>query len=546
MPLAPGPAVVPPALTPSCAAMGYPDAESLLAALPGAGYDCAEEIAAALRPRADEPVVDTLIAMATDARRDTRARRNGLRALGRLAESPPASRAGELMRRTRAAATRMALDQILAGERDSFLVQDAIWIYDTFYFPSFGTQPALERISADVRVAPALRARSAMAAARLIGRKVGPLAAADRDSIIAGMFSDDPGVRAAAADTVARLRDERLPPQIRAELGEILLAAQLDEPPLALPEDSPDIRGSMAFADAESTPTELTARAAIARAQDRLEGGAHLAQLRADYETLALPNRLEAAGFLLRSGLPVGELPALLDHAALVSTAYAQALGPALSAPLPGEPAGTLTLLIFASQAIYRDYMRAFTPFTVDVDGVYDEATRTLYTHQRRPDQSENTLGETIQHELTHALTGETLFAGLWADPGYHAEPRGWADEGLAEVMAGAIADGEGGATLAPRPAQMARLCGRAAQPSLAELLARRAGYDRYGSFDYDAAWALSYYLLTERPDAARRVYAAYRDGSYSLAAWPQLVGAPLDAFEGDWHGAISGWCAGA
>ncbi|WP_255603047.1 collagenase [Oscillochloris sp. ZM17-4] len=543
LPLAPGPAVVPPARTPSCADAGNPDAAALLAALPGAGYACAEEIAAALRPRAEEPVVDALISLATDARRDTRARRNGLRALGRLAESPPASRAGELMRRTRAAATRAALDQILAGERDSFLVQDAIWIYDTFYFPSFGTQPALERVSADVHVAPALRARAALAAARLIGRKAGPLADADHDSIRAGMFSDDPGVRAAAADCVARLRDDRLTPQIRAELGELMLWAQLNQPPMALVEDAPDMRGSLAFADAASTPTDLTVSAAVARAQDRLEGGAHLAQLRADYEALALPSQLEAPGFLLRSGLPEDELPALLGRTELLRVAYAQALGPALSAPLPGEPSGPIRVLIFASQAIYRDYMRAFTPFTVDVDGVYDEATRTLYTHQRRPDQSANTLGETIQHELTHALTGETLFRGLWADPGYHAEPRGWADEGLAEVMAGAAPDGAGGAILAPRPAQLSRLCALPAPPALAELLARRAGYDRFGSFDYDGAWALSYYLLTERPEAARRIYAAYRDGSYRLAAWPQLAGEGLDSFEASWHAAIGRWC---
>lgn len=546
LPLASGPPAAPPALTPSCPAASYEGAPALLAALPGAGYACAEEIAAALRPRADEAVADALIAMAADLGLDTRARRNGLRALGRLAESPPASRAGELMRRPRAAAARRLLDQILAAERDSFLVQDAIWIYDTFYFPSFGAQPALERLSADAGLAPALRARAARAAARLIGRRAGPLTPADRAFIEAGLRSGDPGVRAAAADAVARLGDDRLTPRLRAELGDALAAAWAAEPPLALPADTPDMRGAAPFADTESTPTSLTARAAIARAQGRLAGaGDALARLRADYEALALPERAEAPGLLIRSGLPAGELPPLLARAELVRAAYEEALGPELSAPLPGEPTGQMTVLIFATQAIYRDYMRAFTPFTVDVDGVYDEAARTLYTHQRRPNQSENSLGETLQHELAHALVAESLFAGRWGDAGYHAEPRGWADEGLAEVMAGARPDGAGGAALAPRPAQLARLCARAAPPTLAELLARRAGYDRFGRFDYDGAWALVSYLLAERPQAGRSIFAAYRDGSYTLAAWPQLAGESLESFEAGWHAAIGRWCSG-
>jgi hypothetical protein len=175
------------------------------------------------------------------------------------------------------------------------------------------------------------------------------------------------------------------------------------------------------------------------------------------------------------------------------------------------------------------------------VDGTYDEATATLYTHERTAAQSENTLAETVRHELTHHLTGRRLFPGGWRSAGYHDEPKGWLDEGLAELMAGLGPDG----APAPRPAQLARLCARATPPDLPGLLARRAGYDRFGSFDYEAAWALSYFLLAERPEGLRRVAAAYRDGSYRLRDWPRHVGAPLAAVEAAWHGAIERWCAG-
>jgi hypothetical protein len=544
MPLAPAPTNIPAAYTPDCKVTTYTDTMALLAALADANYECTEQIAAALRPRANQSLVDQLLSITTDSGKNARTRRNALRTLGRLAASSPTSRAGEIMGRTRAAATRSTLNEILATERDAMLLQDTIWIYDSFYFPSFDTQIALEQLAADTGLEPTVRARAAMATARLINVKTDLLSPTDQASIAAGLASDDPGVRAAAADTVARLRSERLSPQIRTELSALLANAWAAEPPLTLPADTPDTRGLAAFVDTASIPTSLTARAAIARAEDRLAGSTErLATLRSSYEALALPNRLEAPGLVLRAGLPKHELSALIDHARLAQVAYQQILGPELSTPLPDEPNGSITILVFANQAIYRDYMRAFTPFTIDVDGVYNETTRTLYTHQRRADQSSNTLAETIKHELTHAATGLTLFPGLWNDPGYHAQPRGWADEGLAELIAGTAADDADGVILAPRPSQLKRLCARAAAPALGDLLARRTGYDHYGSFDYDAAWALTYYLTTERRDSMQRIYAAYRDGSYTLANWPQLAGASVESFEAEWHGAMASWC---
>ena len=100
-----------------------------------------------------------------------------------------------------------------------------------------------------------------------------------------------------------------------------------------------------------------------------------------------------------------------------------------------------------------------------------------IATHARTAQQSENSLAETLRHELTHHLTGRQLFPGGWLSPGYHA------------------------------------------------------------------AWALSFYLLTERPAALRQLAAAYRNGSYRLEDWPRLAGAPLAQLESEWHATISGWC---
>lgn len=538
LPLAVARPVAGPALTPGCPKASYADEAALLQELQGATYACAEAIAAALRPRADVAVADGLLAMAASGS-NALVRRNGLRALGRLAEAPRGSRARELVLRLRAAQLQGLLEEILTTEQDNFLVQDAIWLLDSFFYPSFSAAAGLERAAADAALAPDLRYRAALARARLIYARSGPLAEPDAAFILGGLRSADPGVRAAAAGAVARLRSDQLTPELRAKLERALAAAWEAEPPLAL---APDTPAPPMARIVESQPTSLTARAAIARARDRLAGSAtHLAELQTAYEALALPHRLTGEGIELWGGAPREALPELLAEAERVQAALGAILGPELVAPIPGEGEAPLRIMIFSGQGVYRDYMRAFTSLPIDVDGTYDEATATLYTHERTAAQSENTLAETMRHELTHHLTSRALFPGGWLSAGYHNEPKGWLDEGLAELMAGLGPDG----TPAPRPAQLARLCTLAAPPELAGLLARREGYDRFGSFDYDGAWALSYYLLAEHPEGLRRVAAAYRDGSYRLRDWPRLVGAPLAAVEAGWHAAIERWCGG-
>lgn len=506
-------------------------------ALPGAGYACAEELAAALRLRADLALTDALLDLAAHGSH-ARARRNALRVLGRFAEAPRGSRAYELATRARAAALRATLADILASERDALVLADAIWIVDSFFYPDFGAALALERLASDAAFAPPLRYRAARARARLVHARSGPLGDADRRFILDGLRSDDPGVRAAAATAVAHLRNAQLDPHTRVVLGAALDVARSAAPPLELAPDDPPPAGPAA---GEIAPTTLAAIAAIARGQDRLAGGAaHLHRLRADYEALALPRRLSSGGVTIRSGLPVERLAPLLAEIEQTRQRFFAIVGADLREPIPGEDAATLTVLIFARQGVYRDYLRAFTAFSVEVDGVYDETTATLYTHARTAEQSANSLEETLRHELSHHLAAAYLFPGNWHSPGYHREPRGWADEGLAEVLAGS-----GPAGPAPRRAQLQRLCARAAPPALDELLARREGYDRFGQFDYDAAWALSYYLFTERPEELRRIYRAYRDGSYRLRDWPRLAGAPLETVEREWRAAIARWCAG-
>ncbi len=539
LPLAVAPPSGPPLATPSCPQPIYPDTPQLLTALAGASYACAEELATALRDRVGPPEVASLLALVRNNAMHSLARRNALRVLGRLAASPRGSRAHELMLRSYAAEVRATLEALLYQTQDSFLLQDAIWMLDSFFYPAFSAAAALEELALAPGPDPALRYRAANARTRLIFARAGLLAPDDLALLEAGLRADDPGVRAAAATAISVLRPARLDPPMRAALEIALAGALAAEPPLSLAPDAPDFYGDGLSGLRESNPTSLTARAAIARAQDQLAGdGPHLAQLRSAYEALALPEALDDGTILLRAGLPSAELPALRDEMLRVQAAFAQIVGPELALPLADEGGRRLTVLIFARQGLYRDYMRAFTPFSIDVDGTYDETTATLYTHARSATQSSNTLTESLRHELAHHLAATHLFPGHWQEPGYHSQPKGWADEGLAELLAGLSASGP-----APRPAQLARLCARPLPPRLAELLSRRAGYDQFGSFDYDSAWAFTAYLVAEQPTALRHLYAAYRTSSYRLDAWAALAGLSLTQAEAGWHAALQRWC---
>ncbi len=533
--------------TPNCPSLSYPDVAALLPALDSANYACAEEIATALRLRADRELVATLLANAVDPARDTRARRNILRVLGRFAEAPRSSRARAISLEYYGALLQATATQALSSETDQFLLQDAIWLLDRFFYPSIGAAAGLAALADTPEQTPAVRARAANARARLIWAEGATLSAATLDFLYTGLTSSDPGVRAAAADGIARLRNEQLTPELYASLYDALFTAWEAEPPLKLPEEdlaeAPE-RNPLLSGTLESVPTNLTARAAIARARDRLQPGAHsFAELRNAYEALALPVTNAENCVVIRADHPAAALPALAHRMQLVEQAFRAVIGAELSTVIPDKYCG-LTVIIFGSRTIYREYMRAFTPFTVDIDGTYHSASGTLYTHQRAPQQSANTLEDTIQHEMTHHLTARNLFPGNWDSPNYHREPKGWADEGLAEVLAGLVPTPTG-YELAPRSSQLERLCTASAMPNLANLLARRAGYDSFGHFDYAGAWALSYYLVTERPAAVRRIYAAYRAEAYRLADWPRLAGTPsLDIFEAEWHAAIAEWCA--
>ncbi len=188
--------------------------------------------------------------------------------------------------------------------------------------------------------------------------------------------------------------------------------------------------------------------------------------------------------------------------------------------------------------------MSVFVGFGAYAGGLYLEGIGTLYTYQRTPEESTYTVEELIQHEFGHYLQGRYVYPGIWGESGYHDEPKGWADEGLAEFLGGLIFE-EGGGYISPIPSKhLDIICGVESYRGLASLLGQREGYDQAGVFDYNNGWAFVYYLMTQRKAEALNVYVSFRNSTYALADFAVIAGVlSVAELESDWHTAVGGWC---
>ncbi len=534
---APQPPQPPP--TPVCPRVRHVGPHSLLVMLYASGYDCTEDIARSLAVIADDLILERLIALtASDFHSLTR--RNALRVIGRMAERPPNEPAHRVVMHA-APALRTRLLTLLQTDTHDDVRADAIWILDTFFFPAYDAQPAFAAIALTPGSGANLRTRAAYAVARLIATRVGPLNDDDLTFLLAGLQSDEPGVRARAADAIARLRDDQLDAAARARVTAALedawdAAARL-APADALPLAPPAIHaGRFISGIPETSPGPFAARAALARALDRF-GGERFAALRAEFEAVHLPLRLDHPMVRICAGSPATDLHAIAARLERLRNTFFDLTG--ATDPVPGEPHETLTIKLFANRSAFREYMLAFVGFGADVDGVYVERDGVLYTYERDAAESVNTTDETIAHEFGHYLTGRYLFPGDWHDPGYHAEPKGWIDEGIAEYLASLDSSGSGARNA------LDRLCTRSVPPDLERLLAQREGYDQYGAFAYDEAWAFVTFLIQERPTAFRTIAAAFRANTYRQSDVPTLAGAPsLAALQEEWRAALTQWCS--
>lgn len=493
----------------------------LLTVLPYGDYDCTELLAVAFAEQASAGVVDELIRV-TMSPRGGWSRRNAWRVLGRFATAATASSARAAVE-GRASQLRTAAFAALANELDDDALHDVIWLLDSGFYPTLAALAPFEGLALRPDRSSALRFRAAAATTRLIAAIAGTIPATEADFLVAALVTDDYWVRAQAAYTVASVAWARANQSFAAaddeRIGALLVQRYAVEP-------------------------ALVARAYIAQALDGRDGGHRLESMRSSYETEHLAIRRDGLLASVWTGLSSADADALAALLEEQSGAFHALFGADFDAPVPSDPNSRVTVAVFATRDEYQEYMSTFVGYGASAGGLYLERLGTLYTFQRSAAESSYTLTELLQHEFTHYLQGRFVYPGLWGDPGYFDEARGWADEGLAEVFAGLEFSANGSFDIAAiRPRPLDRLC-QAGTGSLASLLAQRAGYDELGVFDYDRSWLFVRWLAVARRSSFLDIYRAWRGSRYRLDDLALLAGASVSELEVAWAADLANLCA--
>lgn len=492
----------------------------LLQILPTADYYCTESIAQALMPLADNSVMQNLLSM-VNTNGQALARRNAIRVIGRFAEQPSSSAARTLVVSTFANEVKNALHTRLQVDTADNVLQDAIWVLDSFFYPYYPMQPSLETISKNTSNSSSLRFRAIGAVSRLLYTKTGVISDHDLTYFSDSLQSDDYWIRAQAAYTFEVLKDSQLDATSRSRIVSALQAAYNIE-------------------------QVLTAKVYEARALDRYNGNTLLFDgLKRNYETTHLQNQLIQGNFTVWSGLPQDQLPAFITLMQNEQAAFFQIKGSSFSTPLPGDKNATITLILFATRQAYKDYMDSFIGYGGSAGGLYLEDEGKLYTYQRTSSESIYTVEELIKHEFAHYLQGRYIYPGAFSTPGYFNEPKAWIDEGTAEYYAGMLFNTEGSYATPVRQINLNKLCGQSFR-NLTSLLTQTAGYNDPGIFDYENGWSLMYYLINYRSQVATNLYTSFKNNTYDFDNFASIAGVPsITALESDWHTAMQSWCSG-
>jgi hypothetical protein len=502
-----------------CSEISSYDESGLLDALRHADYYCTESIALALSPIADEDTIHELLAMMETEESDD-ARRNVGRVLIRFAEHAEDKSPHILVTKTMAKEIKDSIINTLKKEDSSYVVPELTVLIDAHFRPFFETQPYLESISEDPKFDAVARWRAINAIRSIIYEKEN-LTENDVAFILGSLRSDDLWVRAEAAFTCEIIKEDQIEPAQRQQL-----ISGLD--------------------DAYGAEDKLIPKSFIAKALDRYNKTDLYDTLKADFEKTHLKNSISQNGITIKSGLPRNELHKYLELMENQRRVFFEIMGSPFDIPIGDDPNSSLTLVLLATPDEYSDYMNSFVGYGAYAGGLYLENQGTLYTFQRNENQSSYTVEDLIKHEFTHYLQGRYVYAGMWSDADYHSEPKGWADEGIAEFFAQSVFVNDNEYQISHSKKYLNDLCNKSQSEyrDLESLLRQREGYDQSGQWDYANSWAFTYYLMTEKKEVAMNLYHSFRDGSYKLADFSAIGGiVSVDSLESDWHNGITAWC---
>ncbi|MCW1970440.1 MAG: collagenase [Anaerolineae bacterium] len=452
-------------------------------------------------------------------------RRNVLRVFGRIFEQYQTRAEQPIAQFARTDAMTDTLRALLRRDTTTAVLHDVLWILDSYAYPCFVAQGDVQQLIRNTSLDSAVRFRAMGVWRRLMYAKTGALTDAELNFLLAQMNDSDEWVRAEGYFCCEVLKPEHLPPAHRT-------------------------RVMMGLENAWQHENAQTIRPNLARAIDHFNGNQTLLKtLRMDYEQRDLPNEVMSADgqTKVRSSLPLQTLNQYVLLLERQKKIFFELMGGEFHQPLSGDPSRVMTLIVYGSREVYRQHMSGFVGFGADAGGLYIEQSATLYTFEHDKTDAYST-EDLIKHEYGHYLQGRYVYPGMWGEAGYHHEPKGWADEGMAEFLAGISIDSAGQYELAEREVYVKpeKLCNGDPLCDLNALIRRREGYEQQNGtqFDYMNGWALVHYLMKERREIALKLYSALRRNTYRADDFERICGVSLAQLQADWHAAMRHWCA--
>jgi hypothetical protein len=502
-----------------CSEIQSYDEDKLIESLHHADYYCTESIAVALAQIADESTIHELLET-METGEDDDARRNAGRVLIRFAEHAEGENPHILVTKTLASDVKNSIINTIKKENSSYVIPELTVLIDAHFRPFFEAQQYLEAISKDPKFDSVARWRAINAMQNIMYEKEN-LDEDDVNFLLDSLRSDDFWVRAEAAFICEILKDD-----------------QLDQ--------SQKYRLISGLDNAYVTEENLIPKSFISKALDRYNNTNLYGNLEADFEKNHLNNIISKNEITIKSSLPANELNDYLELMEGQRRVFFQIMGSPFDTPVKDDPNDSFTVIILATPEEYSDYMNSFVGYGANAGGLYLENKGTLYTFQRNENQSTYTVKDLIKHEFTHYLQGRYVYSGMWSDADYHSEPKGWADEGLAEFFAQSVLVNDYNYSTPPSQKYLNEICGKnkSEYRDLDSLLRQRDGYDRSGQWNYADGWAFTYYLMTKQQEAATSLYNSFRDESYKLSDFAMIAGvSSIDSLETDWHNEMEIWC---
>lgn len=440
-------------------------------------------------------------------------RRNAVTFLGTIANQHD-TKAYQLFIQSRSYIESIIINR-LETETSEQVIPNLIWLVDDGLFPLFDAESKLISLSQNRSYSDDIRFRSMRALTRMKSQ-LEEVSEQTIKLICESLKSNNSWVRAEAAYMAQTLITKLSSEQKEYIFTQLLNSYELEK--------------------------ILHASVSIAKALDAISPANRVDSIKSDFESENLNSSYGDKSVKILSGLSKSELPPILELTKNVRSEFFGLLGSNFISPVYADVNQNITLKIFADKEIYQEYMNAFIGYGANNGGLYVESQGTLYTFERMVWESTYTLEELIQHEYTHALVGRYIFPGKWGDIGYFDEPRAWADEGLAELLASYEWDNDGEFEISSKRLNSS-VCNKPYK-TLESLINQREGYDEAGLFDYNNGWIFMRYLFEKHPESAHRLFQSWRDNEYHVSDFAEIAGFnSIFAMEQEWHSYIESEC---